>query len=110
MAVAGTVSVLLGIGVALGFEGVLFDFRDLLLEYSPLIFGTLIAMGLALVAVLFEVKRFYGYAALVFGAWLAPYLMNVRMGIPVVIAGGAIAIVGLALLVSFLSKYSVPPE
>jgi len=110
MFLAGTLSLLLGIVAFLGFEGAVFDLRDFMMEYSPLLFGTLMAMAFALIAVLFEVRRFFGYAALTFGAWLSAYLFDIEPGPPVALAGGAIVLTGFALLISFLIKHPIPSE
>jgi len=108
--IAGTLSLLLGVVAYLGVEGAAFNLQDFMMEYSLLLFGAVMAAAFALIAILFEVKRFYGYAALVFSGWLVPYLLVVEPGLPVAVAGGTITLIGLALLASFLVKYPVPSE
>ena len=103
--IAGTLSLLLGVVAFVGFEGDAFDLRSFMLEYSPIVFGALMAGAFALVAFLFEVSRFYVYGAIVFGGWLASYALAINEGIPVAAAGGIVALSGIALLVRFLNKY-----
>ena len=102
--IAGTLSFLLGIVAFLGTEGVVFDLRDFMMEYSLLLLGAVMAMGFALIAILFEVRRFFGYAALIFGGWLSAYLFDIEPGPPVALAGGAIVLIGSTLLINFLIK------
>lgn len=108
--IAGVFSLLLGIIAFAGVEGQAFDLRDFMLEYSLLVFGAILASAFALIAILFEVRRFFIHAALVFGGWLSSYLFDIEPGIPVAVAGGAIAMIGLGLLISFLGKYPLPRE
>ncbi len=108
--VAGLISLLLGILVYWGVQGQVFNFRNFMMEYSLLIFGAVMAAAFGLIAILFEVKKFFGYAALVFGAWLSAYILDIEPGIPVATAGGIIVLIGLGLLISFLAKYPLPRE
>jgi hypothetical protein len=108
--IAGTLSLLLGIVAVLGTEGIVFNLRDFMMEYSLLLIGVVMAMAFALIAILFEVRRFFGYALLVFGGWLSSYLLEIEPGAPVAIAGGMIAVIGIVLLVRFVNKYPVPSE
>lgn len=108
--IAGTLSFLLGIVAFLGTEGVVFDLRDFMMEYSLLLLGAVMAMGFALIAILFEVRRFFGYAALIFGGWLSAYLFDIEPGPPVALAGGAIVLIGSTLLINFLIKYPARSE
>jgi hypothetical protein len=110
MFVAGSISLLLGIAVFVGFQGEVFNFRDFMMEYGLLVFGVVMASAFALVAIFFESTRFFGYGALVFGAWLVSYLLDIEPGVPVSIAGGVIALIGVGLLVRFLVQYPLPKE
>jgi hypothetical protein len=108
--VAGTISFLLGIVAFLGVQGQLFNLREFMLQYALLIFGAVMAAAFALIAILFEVRRFFVYAVLVFGGWFTSYLLDVEPGVPVSLAGGVITLFGLGLLIRFLNKYPRPPE
>ena len=65
---------------------------------------------IALIAILFEVKRFYIYSIFVYAGWLAGYLFDVNPGIPVAVSGAIIAIIGVGLIIRFLTKYPLPAE
>ena len=110
MLVVGVISLLLGIVAFLGVQGQVFNLRDFMIEYDLLVLGAVMATAFALIAILFQVRRFFGYAALVFGGWLFAYLLDIDPGIPVVTAGGAIVLIGLGLLTSFLVKHPLPSE
>jgi hypothetical protein len=105
--IAGTISLLLGLFVSLGFEGELFNLRDFMMEYSLLIFGAVMASAYGLIALLFDVRRFYAYGAIVFGGWLSSYLFDIEPGVPVAVAGGVVAAVGLGMFINFLIKYPI---
>ena len=108
--VAGSLSLLLGIVVFSGMQGQAFHLRDFMMEFGLLLFGAVMAGAFVLISIFFEIKRFMGYAALIFGGWLSAYLLGIEAGIPVAIAGGAIVLIGLAFLVNFMIKYPVPSE
>jgi len=108
--VAGSISLLLGIVAFLGVQGQVFNLRDFMMEYGLLVFGAVMATAFALIAIRFEVRRFFGYAALVFGGWLSASLLDIEAGIPVAIAGGAIVLIGLGLFTSFVVKHPLPSE
>jgi MFS family permease len=107
---AGLIFLLLGIVAFLGVQGQVFNFRDFMMEYGLLVFGAVMASAFALIAVLFEVGRFFGYGALIFGAWLLAYVLGIEPGVPVASAGAAIALIGLGFLIRFLSNYPLPSE
>jgi len=107
---AGLMSLVLGIVAFLGTQGEVFNIRDFMMEYSPLVFGAVMAAAFVLVAILFESRRFFGYGAIVFGGWLAAYLLDINEGIPVAAAGGAIALIGLGILISFLVRHPLASE
>ncbi len=107
---AGTISFILGIATYLGVQGVVFDLRNFMMAYGTLVLGAIMATAFALVAILFEIKRFYGYAALVFGGWLLAFLFNFQEGAPVAAAGGIIMLTGLGYLIRFLTRYPLPAE
>ena len=108
--IAGTLSLLMGIVVFMGFEGLIFDLQGFMREYSLLVFGAVLAGAYILVAILFEAKRFYIYGFFVFSGWLTGYLFDVNPGIPVAMSGAMIAIIGIGLLLRFLAKYPLPAE
>jgi len=108
--IAGTLSLLLGIVAFLGFEGQAFDLREFMMEYGLLVFGAVMAGAFVLISILFEIRRFMGYAALVFGGWLVPYLFAIEEGLSVAMAGGLISLIGLGILVRFLVNTPVPSE
>lgn len=108
--IAGTLSFLLGILAFWGFEGQVFDLREFMLEYGLLVFGAIMAGAFVLVSLLFEIRRFIGYAALVFGGWLTTYLVAVEEGIPVAAAGGLISLIGLVILFRFLANTPIAHE
>ena len=108
--VAGLISLTLGIVAFLGVQGQAFNFRDFMMEYGLLVIGAVMASAYALIAILFESRRFFGYGALIFGAWLLAYLLKIEPGVPVASAGAAIALIGLGFLTRFLAKYPLPSE
>lgn len=108
--VAGLIFLLLGIVAYLGVQGQAFNFRDFMMAYGLLIFGAVMASAFVLIAILFEVGRFFGYGALIFGAWLLAYLLEIEAGAPVATAGAAIVLIGLGFLARFLAKYPLPSE
>lgn len=107
MLIAGVISVLLGLLAALAFEGQVFDLREFMMEYSLLIFGAVLASAFGLIALLFEIRRFYAYGLIVFGAWLSTYLLDIEAGIPVALSGGLVSAVGIFMLIRFLTQYPV---
>ena len=83
----------------------------LLHGYFLILFGVMLAILVSLAAYMIGVKRYYIYAALVFIAYsIAEFLSVHHGGLPVVIAGGVILLVGLVVLIRFLRKYPKPPE
>lgn len=108
--VAGTLSLLLGIAMFMGFEGMIFDLQGFMREYSLLVLGAVLAGAYVLVAILFEAKRFYIYGFFVFSGWLTGYLFVVNPGIPVAASGAIISIIGIGLLLRFRAKYPLPAE
>ena len=106
----GSFFLLLGIFVALGFEGQMFNLRDFMMKYSLLILGAIMASAFLLISILFELKRFSGYGALVFAAWLTPFLFPIREGIPVALIGALISLIGVGFLVRFLINTTPPLE
>jgi hypothetical protein len=108
--IAGTISLLMGVVVFLGFESQAFDLRELMLKYGLLVLGALMAGAFVLVSILFEIRRFMGYAALVFIGWLLPFLFSIGEGITVALAGGAISLIGLGILVQFLVNTPLPSD
>ena len=107
---AGSLFLLLGIFVTLGFEGQLFNLRDFMMKYSLLILGAIMASAFLLISILFELKRFSGYGALVFAAWLTPFLFPIREGIPVALIGALISLIGVGFLVRFFINTTPPLE
>lgn len=108
--VAGTFSFLFGIAAYMGFESIVFNLRKFMMDYSLLVFGAVLAGAYVLIAILFEVKRFYIYSIFVFTGWLTGYLFDVNPGIPVAASGAIIAIIGAGLIFRFLAKYPIPAE
>jgi hypothetical protein len=106
----GTLSALLGLFVSWGFERDALSIRDFMMVYGPLVLGVLTAMPFLLVALLFEIRRLFGYAALIFGAWALGFLLDFEPGISVSAAGGLIAAIGLWLLIRFMVTTPVPSE
>jgi hypothetical protein len=110
MVIAGTLFLLLGFVVTLGFEGQILNLETFMKTYSLLILGAVMASAFALISILFELRRFMVYALLVFSAWLAPFLFQINEGIPVAFAGGLISLIGVMILVRFLNRYPLPVE
>jgi len=108
--VVGLIFLLLGIVVYLGVQGQAFNFRDFMMEYGLLLFGAVMGSAFALIAIFFEIRRFFGYAALIFGAWFLAYLLGIEAGIPVATAGLVIVLIGFGLLASFLAQHPLPSE
>lgn len=100
--IAGSVFAVLGFVVTLGFEGQVFNLRDFMMKYSLLVLGAIMASAFVLISILFELRRFSGYGALVFAAWLIPFIFPIREGTPVALIGGLISMIGFGILVRFL--------
>jgi hypothetical protein len=71
-------------------------------RYPMLLLVAIIAGGLALAALMFQIARFYLYAIIEFGAWLLSDLLGIDPGIPVVITGAIMLLVGIGLFIRFL--------
>lgn len=108
--IAGTLSLIMGIVAFLGFEGRGLNLRAFMLEYGQLVFGVVMAAPYALISFFFGFRKFAGYAVLVFAGWLSAFLFAIPEGIPVVLAGGLISLIGLVALVRFLADNSRPGQ
>jgi hypothetical protein len=108
MLVAGLVALLVVSGALLLIRVDGFAARSLPATYEWLFLGTIMAVPLVLAAFFFEVARFIGYAALIFGAWLSAFLLAIEPGVPLVIAGASVLLFGLVFLTGFLLKYRLP--
>jgi hypothetical protein len=104
MMMAGTLTFLLGIGAFLGFEGLVLGIKTLMLEYSLLVIGAVMAAPYVMISILFGLKRFAGYAALILMGWVAAYYLVPFEGLPIAAVGGMISLIGLIILVRFLSR------
>lgn len=102
MLVAGILTLLLGVIAFLGTKGTVIDAQEFMREYSPLVFGAVMAGAFVLIAMVFEIRRFYIHAWFVFAGWLTSFLFDVEPGIPVALAGGMVSLIGLGLLARFL--------
>ncbi len=100
----------LGLIAFLGVTGELAGLKDWFDSNTLLLLGAIIAGLLALVAVMFQIARFYIYAVIEFGAWLLSDMLGVEPGIHLVIAGAIMLLVGIGLLIRFLIKYPRLPE
>ena len=81
--------------------------HELWLEYALLIFGAVMASAFGLIALLFEIRRFFAYGLIVFGAWLSTYMFDIEPGALVALAGGLVSAVGLAMLIRVLARHPV---
>lgn len=72
-----------------------------------LIFGGVIAGGIALGAFVLGVRRMYGYAVLTFSVFFLGDLLGVYLAYYFFVAGGAILLCGTFVLMRFLHKYQL---
>jgi len=80
-------------------------------EHTLLLFGGVWAIMVAALALLFGVKRFYAYAAIVMGSFVGGYLFEVEPYWYFLVPGGVIVLLGLVMLIRFLTMYPIPsPE
>ncbi len=108
LTIAGALSAILG-GVAfLAVSGSLPGIKGWFDQYALLLLGALIASGLALIAFLFQISRFYAYAVIEFGAWLISHLFDIDPGLPVALAGALMILVGVGFLIRFLIENPRP--
>jgi len=96
------VLVLAGVFVMGMFNG---DRPDWLSDYFPFLFGFVIAVPVAFVAVWFMVRRFYVYALLVVAGGAVSVWTDVPWEPTFFVAGGIALLAGVALLVTFLKRY-----
>lgn len=74
-------------------------------RYTLLLLGAILAGGLALIALMFQIARFYLYAIIEFGAWLVSDLLGIDPGISVAITGAIMLLVGIGFLIRFLIEH-----
>jgi hypothetical protein len=79
-------------------------------EHALLLFGGVWAIVVAALALLFEVKRFYAYAALVMGSFVGGHLFDVEPYWYFLVPGGLVVLSGLVMLIRFLSMYPIPTQ
>jgi hypothetical protein len=108
--IAGILSFMIGILAFAGFEGQVIDIRSFMMEYGLLAFGGIMASAFVLIAIFFEVRRFFAYGLVVFGGWLVPHVAPIEEGITVTIAGALVTMIGLAILARFLATTPVQSE
>ena len=84
-------------------------FTDFLKNNMLLVIGTIWGGALALAAVFLSVKRFFLYAVLVFIVISISDLVG-SLGLNLVVAGIAITVIGLLVLVQFIRKYPIIPD
>jgi len=84
-------------------------FMDFLRNNMLLVIGTIWGGALALAAVFLNVKRFFLYAVLVFIVISISDLVG-SLGLNLVVAGIAITVIGLLVLVQFIHKYPIIPN
>jgi hypothetical protein len=101
--VAGTVVLLLGVMAALLWG--IGRRPQWLADYFPLIFNGMLAAIVCFVAYWARVNRFYLYAMLIFLGAVFYLWLGIPWGFGFIGAGGIIALIGLAILISFLRKY-----
>jgi hypothetical protein len=102
--IAGVIFAGLGLIAFLGVSGELADLKPLFDRYSTLLVGAIMACAIILAALVFQIKRFYAYAIIEFGAWLLSHMLQIDPGFPVAIAGGIVFLIGVAFLIRFLTE------
>jgi hypothetical protein len=102
--IAGVLSAGLGLIAFLGVSGELAELKPFFDKYSLLLLGAIMASGITLVALVFQIKRFYAYAIIEFGAWLLSHMLRIDPGLPVAIAGGIMLLIGVVLFIRFLAE------
>jgi hypothetical protein len=110
MLIAGVFSLLLGVLAFLATQGQILNAREFMLEYSLLMFGVIMAGAFALVALVFQINRFFLHAIFIFAGWLSGYLFDINPGIPVAVSGGLVSVIGLGLLARFIAQYPTVAE
>jgi hypothetical protein len=76
-----------------------------LADYFPLIFNGILASIVCFVAYWARVKRFYGYAVLIFLGAVFHLWLGIEWEFGFIGAGGIILLIGLGVLIIFLRKY-----
>jgi hypothetical protein len=90
MLIAGVFSLLLGVLAFLATQGQILNAREFMLEYSLLMFGVIMAGAFALVALVFQINRFFLHAIFIFAGW--------------------VSVIGLGLLARFIAQYPTVAE
>lgn len=79
-----------------------------MLDYGPLVLGTVVATPFLLTVISSEVRRLLRYAALIPTGW-ALALLDFEVGISVTVVGAAISTLGAIVLIRFL-RDNPPPD
>jgi hypothetical protein len=103
MVAAGIAAFVLVLVAWAGFQGRGLDLRGLMMEYGLLVFGAIVASGFLLMSFLFGVRRFAGYAAVVFAGWVGSSLLSAQEGLPVALAGALVSLSGLWIMARFMA-------
>jgi len=74
-------------------------------EYFMLLFGTMMAVVIAMLGYWWKVTRWYAYAVLLFLAAASHQWLDVPLNLTFTVPGGVIVLCGLVLLVRFLRRY-----
>lgn len=97
----------LGIGVFFLVQSEPTALASLVPSVIPALPAVLLGLGGVLVGLLFGIRRFLSYAALLFLSGAVGALLRAKPGWHLLVPGGVILIVGLMILVSFLRKHSL---
>ena len=112
--VVGTIALILGVVMAALYSTGSMPgwFDDWMRDYFFVFVGGMLAVIAAMVGYIINVGRFYLYALVVFGGFLAAALLRPDdlEGIPITVAGGLILLAGIVILVRFLIQNPLPKE
>ena len=98
---AGCVTFLLGIGAYLAFEGS-GSGRDLLIDLAPGMLAFILAVLCLVLGLVMSARRFVAYAAVLVAAGVLAAVRDTNPGVPLLIAGSFVAVIGAAMLVRYL--------
>jgi len=74
-------------------------------EYFMFLFGVMMTVVIAALGYWWKVKRWYGYAALVFMAFCVHQWLDAPINVSFMVPGGIAGLYGIVLLIRFLRKY-----
>lgn len=109
MLILFTITLFLGLLVMLVWtRGGSSGLREWLRSYFEIIFGTMVAGILCVLAAIHLIKRLYVYAVLVFLAFAGAHWLDFHLKFSFMASGGIAVLSGLMILIRFLRNYPLP--